>query len=76
MVTDSRELYQRDDPTFTETLRRVKAEYFEMPGLRLTRAQAARLWGIDERLCDAVLSALVEARFLDCTRNDAFVRVR
>ena len=27
---------------------RVRGEFLEMPGLRLTRAQAQRLWGLDE----------------------------
>jgi hypothetical protein len=64
----------RDDPPFAEALARVKAEYVEMPGLRLTRVQAARLWALDSRVCEAVLPALVEARFLVCTRGAAFVR--
>ena len=45
-----------------------------MPGLKLTRHQAARLCGLDSRVCDAVLAALVRDRFLVCTRSDAFVR--
>ncbi len=57
-----------------EVLRRVRAEYLEMPGLRLTRAQARRLWALDAALCDAVLSALVDARFLVESRNASFTR--
>lgn len=60
--------------TFVEAVRRVKAEYLEMPGLKLTSSQAARLWGLDLRVCDMVLTALVADRFLTCTRNAAFVR--
>jgi hypothetical protein len=45
-----------------------------MPGLRLTRQQARRLWRLDETACDAVLGALVDARFLARTRDGAFVR--
>jgi hypothetical protein len=45
-----------------------------MPGLRLTRAQARRLWALDDTLCEAVLSALVDARFLVQSRNASFVR--
>ena len=63
-----------DDRVLTAALQRVKAEYLEMPGLRLTRNQAARLWSYDQAFCDVVLSALVEARFLTCTRGAAFVR--
>jgi hypothetical protein len=58
-----------------DLLRRVQAEFLEMPGLRLTRAQARRLWALDDTLCEAVLSALVDARFLVESRNASFVRV-
>jgi hypothetical protein len=45
-------------------LRRVYAEFLEMPGLRLTRQQAQRLWGLDESTCLQLLESLVEAKFL------------
>jgi hypothetical protein len=57
-----------------DMVRRVRGEYLEMPGLRLTPEQARRLWVLDERSCDAVLGALVKARFLARTRDGAFVR--
>ena len=57
-----------------DALRRVRGEYIEMPGLRLTAAQAQRLWGLDRAACDALLGALVEAKFLSRTRDGAFVR--
>jgi hypothetical protein len=57
-----------------DTLRRVQGEYIEMPGLRLTTAQAQRLWGLDRAACDALLGALVDAKFLFRTRDGAFVR--
>ena len=56
-----------------DVLRRVRGEYLEMPGLRLTPQQARRLWRLDERACDAVLGALVQDRFLARTRDGAFV---
>ena len=46
----------------------------EMPGLRLTVEQARRLWRLDTTVCDAVLSALVDAHFLAITPDGAFVR--
>jgi len=58
-----------------DALRRVKGEYLEMPGLRLTPAQAQRLWGLDREACDALLGALVDTRFLYRTRDGAFMRV-
>ena len=57
-----------------DVLRRVQGEYIEMPGLRLTAAQAQRLWGLDRAACDALLGALVDAKFLFRTRDGAFVR--
>jgi hypothetical protein len=43
---------------------RVRGEFNEMPGLRLTPQQAARLWGLEPRTCDEVLRQLVAAAFL------------
>ena len=57
-----------------DVLRRVQGEYIEMPGLRLTPAQAQRLWGLDRVVCDTLLGALVDAKFLLRTRDGAFVR--
>ncbi|MGE0593298.1 MAG: hypothetical protein AB7G23_13085 [Vicinamibacterales bacterium] len=57
-----------------DVLQRVQGEYREMPGLRLTAAQARRLWGIDRTDCDALLDALVDAGFLVRTRDGVFAR--
>ena len=58
-----------------EVLRRVQGEFIEMPGLRLTEAQARRLWGLDESSCRALLTMLVDANFLFCTHDGSFMRV-
>lgn len=42
----------------------IRGEYLEMPGLRLTRAQAQRLWGLDEQTCLQLLESLTRDRFL------------
>jgi hypothetical protein len=70
MVIDS------DGPAeaFASALRRAQAEFMEMPGLQLTESQAARLWSFDSALCSAVLTALVESRFLVRSRNASFSR--
>jgi hypothetical protein len=57
-----------------DVVRRIRGEFLEMPGLRLTPQQARRLWRLDESACDAVLGALVDARFLAKTRDGAFIR--
>ena len=46
------------------TLRRMQRDFLEMPGLRLTSRQAQRLWNLDALICDALLRALVDVRFL------------
>ena len=58
-----------------DVLQRIQGEYVEMPGLRLTPAQAQRLWGLERDVCDALLGALVDAKFLAQTRDGAFVRM-
>lgn len=45
-----------------------------MPGLRLTAAQAQRLWGLDHQMCSSLLAALVDANFLRQTRDGAYIR--
>jgi hypothetical protein len=57
-----------------EVLQRIQGEFVEMPGLRLTTAQAQRLWGLERDVCDALLGALVDANFLAQTRDGAYVR--
>ena len=54
---------------------RVRGEFLEMPGLQLTMAQAARLWGMDQAACRAVIDSLVEAAFLRWTPAGTIVRV-
>jgi hypothetical protein len=45
-------------------LERIRAEFSEMPGLRLTADQVQRLCGVDWETCHAVLDALVGAKVL------------
>ena len=57
------------DPVLT----RIRAEYQEMPGLRLSVAQACRLWQLDGTTCLAVLEQLVAERFLHRTQEGAYI---
>jgi DNA-binding IclR family transcriptional regulator len=43
---------------------RLTAEFREMPGLRLTPQQAARLIGVDVETASSMLKALVDRGFL------------
>jgi hypothetical protein len=55
--------------------RLVHAEFREMPGLRLTRQQAQRLWGLDHNTCVQLLAALVESGFLTIMPDGRYARV-
>ena len=56
-------------------IERVRAEYREMPGLRLTTEQACRLWQIDPATCESVLGRLVSEGVLVRTANSAYIAV-
>ncbi len=55
--------------------RRIRAEFLESPGLKLTRRQAQRLWGMDRETCDQVLDHMVRSRFLRRRHDDTYVRL-
>jgi hypothetical protein len=54
---------------------RVREEFREMPGLRLTPAQATRLWGLEQETCRAVIDVLVAAAFLRWTPGGLVTRI-
>jgi len=54
-------------------VRRVRAEFLEMPGLCLTSAQAQRLWSLEPRACEALLNSLIDCHFLRRTDRGLFV---
>ena len=55
--------------TTRDVIARIRAEYLEMPGMRLTMQQAQRLCGIEQTLCQIVLDSLVGEKFL-CVKSD------
>lgn len=59
---------------YHKLVERVRCEFLEMPGLTLTPAQAARLWGLDPKACQQVINALVDATFLRWTPSGTVVR--
>ena len=52
---------------------RIRGEYTEMPGLRLTLAEACRLWQVDARTCESLLEQLVRETFLRKTLDGAYI---
>lgn len=57
-----------------DVLFRVRAEYLEMPGLRLSAAQAQRLSGLDSTTSTMVLEVLEQLKFLRRMQDGSFVR--
>ncbi len=55
-------------------VQRIEGEYYEMPGLKLTEAQAQRLWDLDPDTCHIVLVTLMQRRFLRRTASGMYVR--
>lgn len=54
---------------------RLRAEFLEMPGLRLTRPQVQRLCGIEAMICQAVLDSLVSEQFLALREDGHYARL-
>jgi hypothetical protein len=54
----------RERDPFERLIRIIRAEFNEMPGMRLTRAQFRRLWTLTEADCDRVLRHFVGSGFL------------
>jgi hypothetical protein len=52
---------------------RIRIEYQTMPGLKLTKEQACRLWGADAETCSAALQALIDQGFLHRTGADRYI---
>jgi hypothetical protein len=61
--------------TRTDLLHRIRAEYLEMPGLRLTAAQAGRLWGLEPPTCNELLERLLRERFLQRRPDGTYARL-
>lgn len=54
-------------------LARVRGEYVEMPGLRLTLEQACRLWQVDVSTCETLLEYLVRTGVLRKTASGFYI---
>jgi hypothetical protein len=74
-ITSQKSVLDSDPSVFDDWLQRVRSEYLELPGLRLTVAQAARLWTLDRATCACLLDALVYARFLVLTADGLYAQV-
>ena len=63
-------------PRVTDAVQRLKGVFLEVPGTRLTLADATRLSGLDRPLCHLVLMALEDARFVKRGRDGVYERGR
>jgi hypothetical protein len=61
--------------TTQDVVSRIRAEFLEMPGMRLTIQQVERLFGIERILSQSVLDSLVDERFLCVTPDGLYGRL-
>lgn len=60
--------------TVEECMELIRREFLEMPGLRLTLAQACRLWDVCPGDCQAALDRLIAQGFLRHTSDGQYAR--
>ena len=59
---------------YEQAFKRIRAEFVEMPGMRLTPEQAERLSGVGSSVCRRVLDDLVRAGVLAVGANGTYAR--
>jgi len=57
-----------------DLVERIRAEFIEQPGLRLTEAQGCRLWQLDRPTLQRVLATLTDAAFLSFSPDGRYTR--
>jgi hypothetical protein len=60
---------------YQQAFERIRAEYMEMPGMRLTLQQAQRLAGADSSVCRLALDGLVRENFLRMEPDGSYARL-
>ena len=60
--------------SFCHWVRLIESEFAEMPGLRLSKRQAQRLWNLDAPSADVIFSALEASHYLKRMPNDLYIR--
>jgi hypothetical protein len=65
---------RRDHARREALVRRIVAEFDDMPGLALTVRQASRFLGVDHMACARILEALRTEGTLRCTAQNLYVR--
>ena len=57
-----------------QAFERIRGEYREMPGMRLTPVQVERLSGVEVAVCRLVLDDLVRTQFLSVRPDGTYAR--
>ncbi len=65
---------RRDSAARGRLVQRIRSEFSEMPGLRLTREQATRLWSLPGEVCERLFSELERTGFLRRLADGAYGR--
>jgi hypothetical protein len=60
---------------YQQAFARIRGEFLEMPGMRLTIAQVQRLSGEQNAICQGVLEDLVRAGFLGLSADGTYRRL-
>jgi hypothetical protein len=58
----------------SDAVLRLKGVFLEVPGTQLSLSQASQLSGLECSICQTILSALEDARFLKRGRNGLYQR--
>lgn len=58
--------------TVCDALSKIRREYAEMPEMKLTLPQLARLLNVPAEVCDIAVAALVESGFLEEADNGRY----
>jgi hypothetical protein len=61
-------------PRVIDGLERLRGIFLEVPGTKLSMADATRLSGLERPMCRMVLEALEESHFLKRGRDGVFTR--
>ena len=57
---------------FRKLVQRIREEFEEAPGLRITLSEAAKFWALDIATCERVLVELLRAGFLARGADDRY----
>jgi hypothetical protein len=61
--------------TIEDVLNRLRSAFLETPGLRLRPEQVQRLCAVEQSICQLLLDALVDAKFLCVKGGGAYARL-